>query len=142
MTLKEYSRKLRDNARNIERDLLDILAKHEEYILDLNREQMMRGIKSDGESIGEYKSESYEIMKELFNPRKVVDLRLTGSFHNEMYLVLEEMPGSIWSKDEKTEMLVNRYGREIFGLTDENKERIKRRIEKDVEDYYRKLFLL
>lgn len=142
MKLKDYAKRLRIKASRVEQDLLAILAKHEEFILDLNREQMMQGIKANGAKIGEYKSETYEIMKLLYNPRGVMDLRLSGSFHNKMYMILDKLPGSIFSSDEKTEMLVNRYGKEIFGLTPANKERVRKLIEKDVTEYYRKLFML
>ena len=93
-------------------------------LIELNKEQMLSGIRADGEEIGQYKSISYALEKNKLNPKAgfgAVDLRLTGQFQSEMLLQVWGENYSIISDDPKTGKLADQYGEEIFGLTVENK---------------------
>lgn len=137
--LKRIAKNLKDKEK-IREGFVVILKRHEQFILDLNREQMMAGLDADGQPLGEYQSEEYAIMKLAYNPAGVVDLRLTGSFHNEMFITDE---GGIWSTDSKTEKLVELYGN-IFGLTEASKAKLAahKPFIKDCENFYKELMEL
>lgn len=104
----------------------EVLQDTEAVILDLNREQLRHGLRSDGKKLKDgkgndslsYESITYAVMKAaqnslpgLFNP----DLYLTGSFQNQLFLTAS---GLISSWDDKTEELEIKYGEEILGLSE------------------------
>ncbi len=125
-----------------EKDLLAIVKEHSEQVLDLNRRQLFQGFNSQGESLGEYKSKEYAEFKRRRNPRGVVDLRLTGSFYDDMLIQGTKFPITIDSTNEKRDKLVegDGYGTEVFGLTDESQEILNQHILMEpVQEYYRKL---
>lgn len=101
----------------------------------------MRGERPDGSQLPEYQNEAYAIMKELYNPNGVMDLRLTGLFHGRMYMERRGDTVIIWSDDEKTGMLIDTYGN-VFGFTEGSKKLIPKILEKDLEEYYKKLVQL
>lgn len=103
----------------------------EEYI-EANKSRLVRDIQNRlkrGESvhdvsdvIGEYKSVAYAMFKQRMNPLAggSVDLFLTGDL--QRFLTIEKRSKNIfkiYSKDDKYKMLANKYGKEQFGLTEE-----------------------
>jgi hypothetical protein len=88
--------------------------------VSLNAEQMHKGLDSEGEKIGEYRSELYAEQKHRINPLPgfgFVDLRLTGAFYEGMYMRVEGDSLLEGSEDEKAEGLEEKYGKAIFGLS-------------------------
>lgn len=72
--------------------------------------------------IGEYKSVAYMMFKQRMNPLAggSVDLFLTGDL--QRFLTIEKRSKNIfkiYSKDSKYKMLADKYGKEQFGLTEE-----------------------
>lgn len=93
-------------------DILDDVIKEErEFILNLNREQMLSGNDVNGPLTNQY---GYH------NP--TWDLYETGAFQSAMYIQDLGEYFEIDSKDEKTDMLVERLGEDIFGLSKSNTE--------------------
>lgn len=96
-------------------------------VLNLNKEQLEVGVKSNGSKIGEYKSENYAEYKYDLNSTAGfgnVDLYLSGDFFFEMKL--EGKGGTeyeISSDDWKNDDLVDKYGKDIFGMTEESRTR-------------------
>ena len=103
----------------------------EEYI-ESNRSRLVRDIQNRlkrgqnvhdiNDVIAEYASEAYAMFKERMNPlaEGSVDLFLEGDLHR--FLTIEKKSKNIfkiYSKDEKYKMLANKYGKEQFGLTEE-----------------------
>lgn len=87
---------------------------------NLNAEQMHKGINSQGEQIGQYKSEAYAEMKNIQNPLPgfgVVDLRLTGDFYAGIKTTVSGEKVTTESSDPKNDQLVEKYG-PVFGLSD------------------------
>lgn len=115
---REYAKHLRTiTERVVEKDLLTVIKEHEITALDLNTAQLMRGEDSQGHFVNPpYQSIDYAEMKLHLNPAGVVDLKLTGRFHNSFYLRAGSFPISIWARDKKTNMLVAKYGAKIFNL--------------------------
>jgi hypothetical protein len=104
-----------------ETELLKIVSSLEDTIVDMNTDQLMQGLNSKGESLGEYASAGYAEMKKTLNPAGVVDLKLEGDFHSGFFIEAIKFPVRIDSKDSKTNKLVFHYGENIFGLVEQNK---------------------
>lgn len=91
----------------------------------LNREQMAHGIRSDGKQIGRYRNSEYAIMKNALNPLPGlgnVDLILTGAFSDSFDIDVNGEDIDRIATDSKAESLIEKYGDEVFGLTDNNQE--------------------
>lgn len=84
------------------------------------QQQMLHGLDAKGEKIGEYKNPLYAEAKHRFNPLAGfgnVDLRLTGSFYAEQYVLVKTDEFVMDSSDEKADALTKKYGDDIFGLS-------------------------
>jgi hypothetical protein len=130
-----------------EKDLLKIVKDHENDIVELNQSQLFRGHDAEGRSLGRYNSEEYAELKRQLNPRNVVDLKLSGSFYEGMFMKSrgEVFPITIDSKDEKRDKLVqgDAYGENIFGLTEESKTELNKVVLREpITKYYRDMFKL
>jgi hypothetical protein len=122
-------------------DILKIIKHNEKFIVDLNRNQLLKGIDSQGSKLLEYESEEYAEMKRKLNPLGVTDLKLTGKFHKGMYLKIENGVAVFGSTDSKTQDLVNKYGSDIFGLTQESKELLEAiKLREDALRLYKKIY--
>jgi hypothetical protein len=126
--LKLHMKKIRDFAKrvetiekNLDKELKRVIREHVDVLIDLNTAQLMQGIRSDGNSVGKYANKDYANFKRTLNPRGVVDLKLTGAFHESFYVRKTDFPIVIDAKDKKRNDLVNKYGEQIFGLTAINK---------------------
>ncbi|GEM_PF-4217768 len=86
------------------------IEKNKDDILDLNRQQLDRGLDSDGDSLGRYKNFNY---KKRWAP---VDLKLHNDFRSEMDLKTDDKGTELFSHDWKAAILTKRYGKDIFGV--------------------------
>lgn len=119
--IREFAKAAEKIVKNHEKELKSIILTHVDVLVDLNTSQLMKGIRSDGTSLGNYKSKDYANFKRTLNPNGVVDLKLTGAFHESFYVRKSEFPIVIDAKDKKRNELVNKYGEKLFGLTQINK---------------------
>jgi hypothetical protein len=92
-------------------------------ILDKQRDQLLHGLTASGGKIGFYKSAVYAAKKNKMNSLPgfgIMDWKLTGSLHKELFV--EPRGGTLFisSLDPKTESLVEKEG-DPFGLTSKNK---------------------
>jgi hypothetical protein len=110
----------------VESLLKQVVQDFDTEITDLNKEQLRRGKKKDGSSLGTYRP--FTIQERLKKGLQVsfVDLKFTGAFQDSMKVVLKGNSFDFTSTDFKTDMLQDRYGEIIFGLTPENKVRFMR----------------
>lgn len=96
---------------------------------DMNVEQMLSGIAANGRPITpEYRSDAYAQFKRATGgkaPFGTPDLHLTGDFHEGLFARYDGNSIVFGSTDSKAGDLADKYGNDIFGLTDENKEDIK-----------------
>jgi hypothetical protein len=125
-------------------DIAKIVQGHESTIVDMNRSQLLLGEDSEGKSLGEYHNEEYKEFKRILNPREVVDLRLTGSFHREMFLKGASFPFTVDSADSKRNILIegDGYGPDVFGVNEPNKETLRQDVLKEeIQGYYRENIL-
>lgn len=113
---------LRDNINDYIR--LEVI-EDEAFICDMNSENQLfeKGITREGIKINSYAPYSkntiaVKIAKE--QPTNRVTLRDTGEFHASFVVYTDDTKFFIDAKDWKTNKLGEKYGEEIFGLTDEN----------------------
>lgn len=103
----------------------EILANQKE-IVELVRERWKRGLRPNGDIIGNYRSFFYQQEKLQRNPLAGgnVDLIDTGALNRE--LVVNYVGNSvftIFSTDEKALLIADKYGLDVYGLSlDEQKE--------------------
>jgi len=125
---------LLSTVETVERNLNDgfytkkALEKNKEKIVELNVEQLYDyGINSLGIRIDTYDPYSpytIRVKKEKGQPYDRVTLRDTGDFHKSFEVVFDPASFYITATDGKTQMLVERYGERIFGLTAENRKEL------------------
>jgi hypothetical protein len=82
-------------------------------IKDLNRERMLEGRTSKGNFLPNYSRISQEVYG---YPNEPIKLKDTGAFQSAITVEIEQEKIITGSSDEKTGMLVERYGDNIFGL--------------------------
>lgn len=120
MTFTELARRI--EAVNFNEVMKDVLETHQEEVKDLNREQMLQGRNKDGSFINPpYRPATVAIKAAKGQENRFVTLRDTNSFQSKMTLILKGSTFDMSSTDEKTDMLIGKYGNLIFGLTDQNK---------------------
>lgn len=110
----------------LEQQIPKIIESDAELLANYNKDQLNRGLTSKGEEISPgYASPIYESEKNALNPLPglgVPDLKLTGAFYGG-FNVTAGYTGifTFDSSDSKTPQLEAKYGKYIFGLTNENK---------------------
>lgn len=103
-----------------------IILENEYIITDMNSEDQLyeQGINRLGVNIMDYAPYSpltIEIKKEKGQPYNRVTLRDEGDFEQSFSVEADTQQFTIKASDWKTEDLIQRYGRQILGLTEENK---------------------
>ena len=103
---------------------VEVVSETEKVILDLNKKQLFEnGDDSEGRGLTPYRSLVYADEKNKMNRLPGFgspDLFYTGAFYSRFYLDIDMSGFAPYSGDEKTAMLVEKYGAEIFGVTKEN----------------------
>ena len=105
--------------------MVDALHDTEGNYEELQKRQMMKGLASDGGKIGEYASEDYAEEKFRLSDEAGfgnVDLRLHGPFQNRIKVEVSDEGIDVDSDDEKTEALVEKYGKRIWTLNDNSRQ--------------------
>ncbi len=113
---------LRDNINDYIR--LEVI-EDEAFICDMNSENQLfeKGITREGIKINSYVPYSKNTIAVKIakgQPTNRVTLRDTGEFHASFVVYADDTKFFIDAKDWKTNKLGEKYGEEIFGLTDEN----------------------
>lgn len=106
--------------------MADIIREYEPEIIDMNAEDQLftQGRNALGVDISDYAPytpDTEEIKALKGQPYDRVTLRDTGDFHESFYLEITDSEFTVKADDPKTPSLVKRYGRQIFGLTDDNR---------------------
>lgn len=102
----------------------DVMTRSGGEYIDANREQMMDGLRNDGNTIGSppgrpYMSLKYAKEKNEMNSRPGIgnpDLKLTGAFHASMQMDVQNDVILVTATDPKAEDLEKKYGSRIYGL--------------------------
>lgn len=128
-TLRNLEYRLRAFKDSLPMLLEDIVRDKEDVIVSAIADDQLyrRGINGKGEKIMDYMpytARTIKNKKRKGQPTTRVTLRDTGAFHESMYVVFDSEGFYITAGDEKTQDLVEKYGEEIFRLTDKNFTRI------------------
>lgn len=112
----------RDNLNNNIREAIVI---NELRIVKLNTDDQLfnRGVYFDGSPISRsvpYRPLTISIKQSKGQPTDRVTLRDTGDFHNSFEVVTDEDEFYITATDKKTSSLTYKYSDDIFGLTEDN----------------------
>lgn len=97
-----------------------VASEHETELADLNREQLMEGKDSEGNTLRKYRRPRYARVKNEMNPVPGYgnpDLKLTGAFHRSIFADVEGKSILFDAKDSKVSDLAAKYGESIFGLS-------------------------
>ena len=92
------------------------------------KQQFNTGKKSDGSTIGKYSTTTINIKQRKKQPTDRMTLEDTKSFHSGFFGKLENGNIKISSTDIKTRMLVSRYGSDIFGLMQNYRYQVSRKV--------------
>ena len=123
-TLRNLEYRLRAFKDSLPMLLEDIVRDKEDVIVSAIADDQLYG---RGEKIMDYMPyapKTIQNKKRKGQPTTRVTLRDTGAFHESMYVVFDSEGFYITASDEKTQDLVEKYGEEIFRLTDKNFTRI------------------
>jgi len=122
MTIAEAYRRF--GMINLREQVPVIIELTSDEIILLNQAQLYKSsLDSLGNNLGGYSMEFYENLKKELNPALggLVDLYLTGDFYGGFYVSIEDGSFIIGSTDSKSDDLESKYGKAIFGLSDESK---------------------
>lgn len=122
--------------------ILGILQNNWEYAVDLLTMQLMEGVDGDGAQLDHYRDKAYAEMKLELNPKGVTDLKLTGDFHDSIYLKSDKWPVEFDASDWKKQHLVSVYGKGILQLEDSRIKTLVDHIKEDILKYYSRLYKL
>lgn len=143
--LGEFAEKFETIGKNIESFALKSIEGKEEVLADLNRTQMfLEGIRSDGSDIEPpYTNFTVQLKQEKGQRTDHVTLRDTKDFHDSIVYDLNPFEGNIGidATDVKTPDLIEKYGIDILGLTDENITRLVLLIEFNITEELEKFLL-
>ena len=119
--LRELTIKVSQFVDNLSAILDYAVQSSDNELVFLNKQQMLQSKLSDDTSILPEYSASYAAFKGFSKP----DLKLTGDFQSEMFLIADNGQFQIASTDYKTPLLVNKYSENIFGIAPSNTEKAK-----------------
>lgn len=103
----------------------DIVLDNEHIIADMNARVQLyeQGINSDGDKIADYapyRPVTVQIKLMKGQPTNRVTLYDEGDFHASFRVIANDISFLIDATDYKTEKLLDKYGEQILGLTDDN----------------------
>jgi len=96
------------------------LDEEEDFILDLNRAQLEDGMRADGTQLPPYSPYTVQIKAAKGQQTQPMNLRDTGAWQSRFQMRKYDKFFEIVSTDYKDVRLVERFGEQIEGLTQEN----------------------
>ena len=129
MTIEQLNTKLAQLPTVITGWMDDIFHSLEGEIIDRNAAQMEelgqdalgRPILGHKSGEREYAWPEYAEEKSMMGKEsRFINLNLSGDFHSQMKVEFSKTGIRLWSDDDKTDLMVKNYGRDIFGLNESN----------------------
>ena len=121
-TLKQAYDNWNELYKMVEILAVDAMQDAAEKAEDLNREQLYDfGVKASGELLPDYKPSTVAIKRRKGQIYDHMTLKDTGAFHKSFSLKREKDGVEMLASDAKTGELIERYGKDILGLTDGSK---------------------
>ena len=140
MTLEQLLQRLQ--KANFEKDSLKVIQDNDQKAIDYNVDDQLfeRGITATGKAVGEYSMLTKKIKAAKNQRYDHVTLRDTTNFHDSFFLQADRFPLMLDARDWKKSKLIEKYGNDIFGLTDENKGKFAKDILPDLQKAARAIF--
>lgn len=120
---------------DLNRIIGEALEQKADAVNEINEQQLDKGLDAKGKSLGRYKNFKY---KNRFQP---VDLKLTGEFRRKFTLTAGKKSAEMFSQDQKEDILIKRYGKDIHGIQQANMGTVSELIKPIVQDQYAKKLL-
>lgn len=143
-TVFDYLQAVQKVINEIPDETEKIINNNAEKIINLNRDNQLYdlGIDSDGDLLSPaYSNTTILFKRQEGKPYNRVTLFDTGAFYKGFRLKVSYPTFSIYSTDEKTGILQDKYGSNIFGLVAENQKKVNYEIIKPELDAYIKKYL-
>lgn len=142
-TVYDYMQAVQKVINDIPKETERIINKNAEKIIDLNRDDQLYdlGINSDGGLLKSYSPTTILFKRQEGKPYNRTTLFDTGAFYKGFKLKVNYPIFSIYSTDEKSSMLQDKYGSNIFGLVTENQQKVNYEIIKPELDAFIKKYL-
>lgn len=103
---------------------VQITRDNDNILIDMNTEQLFAGLNSKGQSLdsigGGYSPVTIQIKKSKGQPTDRVTLKDTGDFYEGFFLETKNGGWDISSSDDKTQGLINDWGADLFGNTEDD----------------------
>lgn len=124
-SLKNLIFRLRKFKEILPQELREEIMENKSVIIKMITEKQLyeRGVNGRNEFIASYAPyapRTIQVKLKKGQPTDRVTLKDTGEFYDSFDVVFDENGFYVTSDDEKAKYLVEKYGREIFKLTDEN----------------------
>lgn len=123
--LEELIARLKALEQRIIDAIVEAVKENDSIIIELNIDEQLytRGVNRNDVPISDYAPYAMltlEIKTQKGQPTDRVTLQDEGDFHNSFFIDYKGDGFEISATDWKTEALVDKYGKEILGLTDDN----------------------
>ena len=125
---------------NVNKMMNRAVLENKEEILDLNTAQLSKGKNKFGEFLQEYALDAYAKYKKFLGseaPLGIPNLYLEGNFYEGWFISEDGENWNIFSSDEKADELANKYGIDIFGLSEESLAEIRPAILESIQNQIR-----
>lgn len=140
MSIEAKIKALKDFQSKVGEIVIELTKEYKAEIIDMNTAQLEKGKEATGLSITpDYTPFTVRIKRSKGQPTDRVTLRDTGDFYKDFNIIFKPTHFLIFSDDEKEEKLERKYGKEIFGLADENLQDLIELVKPDLIQYFRKL---
>lgn len=123
MSFESKIKKWTSNFKKVDEYFRRAIVENQEELLDLNIAQLESGKDSLGAFLDQYASDAYAKFKKFHGsqaPLGIPDLKLEGDFHSGFILKADGSEFIFTSTDEKKDRLVDKYGEDIFGLSEDS----------------------
>ena len=92
-------------------------------VIKLNQDKLVSGFDSEDKPMPNYTKNTIALKKEsggFISPSGKIALKDKGDLFNDMQVFKQPDFMSIFSTDEKYQMLIDRYGKDVFGLNEKD----------------------
>jgi len=140
LSIKQKIEKLKQFETDAARTVIGLVKENEAEVLDANTQEQLfeKGETAEGQPIAPgYRPLTVTIKRQKGQPTNRVTLRDTGDFHRSFFVNYGDNYFAIGAKDDKAEKLERKYGKEIFGLNEENLQDLINRIKPDLIEKFR-----
>lgn len=124
--------------------ILRLVRLNEAFVVSLNVDRQLyeQGVDGNGDFVAPpYRPSTIRRKIRKGQPTNRVTLKDKGDFHGSFYLIFREGEFEISAKDPKRERLVRKYGKPIFGLTEESLDLLRERLKVELIQETRKAIL-